>query len=890
MEPSLLSLAQSGDFSGCVELALRLAVPTFAAQMRASSDSAPGDRTSHLLVRAAAQGAPGALAALQRLLASPARESVLVQRNSAQQSALGVALALPAAPHTLDVCRLLLAHGAAGSIFVAGPGKDGIVCALPQAYRPSSAAVPLPPPTPLQHLHQGALAEVDAALAQVVAHMGLQERNTAPGAAGGAGAGAPEAAAAAAAAAAAEAAASAAAAAAQAAKPKAHVLVLSRSRLCITCGGCSSGSCSEGYDDGTGTGLCACGGSSTSCTACGQCSSCCAASPACSGAPATASALAVGELVTPSATPGQLQSSYSMTSQDIGVVASSGASASLVVRWITGRAAGSSLGAQASWVTPLLPKAPAGAGAVQPAPLRWQRLRRGDMVLLAPGKAGSSAGALGRASEGKVGIVMADSGEKESTAPFSVLLLGRPAGGVLPALGAAAAPAVSKYKAAHLRAIAPLPLASSAAAAAPAVAALAAAAAIAAPSALKSAVSTLPLDPRPGARVLRGPSWPQAVYGDQGLYPPSSPRSGQESLGTVLGADPQGEGWWWRVQWDSGGCYNYRWMPHAAALDLRMAGEGDLERDAAAAASAAARSSAQAEEGAQLAAATAAAAASSSSSALLVGGGGGGSEEENGLDAQQPSPLHPPAFQPGMRVRRGRGWCSGNATCPPDTLGSVLGFSAPWVCVQWDSSSSSSSGSSSGSEVGSFHQYSLEEGLLTLELAAPLGPQAAAAAAAAAASPPPTALRLGDLVALRQGSEVLVRGGVLGNPKAMALAKVSAAIGMVVELLPEGQVAVARVLPAPEAPLKPTSAAAAAGAAAAGTSASAGGAQEAAAAAAAAPKHSDTGVFLPAARPLMCEVSGGGGSSAGTSPPPPPAVTGPAAGQRAQMPRPVGGG
>ena len=389
----------------------------------------------HAAVRlcASAGGEPSdALASLRRLLQLDKRAITL--RDAEGRTALCLALELDAGGAT----QALLDTGAASAVWGAGSGCAGaLTCALPHAIGGRAKAIPS---------SRTATAAVDASLAEHISHLGLAERNRSCCAGAAL---APTAAAA-----------SSSSPTPNSSSAAAHIFSPGAARVCASCGACTADADCEYLDGSESPGdPCGCGQSDAGCVACGLCRTCCASLPRCSaaaggaGGAAAGRTFAVGDLVTLVAgSAGSAQLAAYCVPGDPGVLATlTGTSAT--VRWLK---TGQTLGANTPWLAPFLPTLLS-----EPGPL--ERLRPGHFVTLKPRGAPSS-GSLGAPGDGVVGIVISDSGERDESSPFGVLVLGKPAAGAVPApSGAAPAagtpPSVSQYRRRHLVPRAPLPIA-----------------------------------------------------------------------------------------------------------------------------------------------------------------------------------------------------------------------------------------------------------------------------------------------------------------------------------------------------------------------------------------------------------------------------------------------
>lgn len=470
---------------------------------------------------------------------------------------------------------------------------------------------------------------------------------------------------------------------------------------------------------------------------------------------------------------------------DLGVVVNVGGSMGvrdvIAVRWLK---SANTTGVTSASLSPLVP-------APLPEPAPNERLRPGHFVTLKRGAPLS--GVLKKPAEGLIGIVVSDSGEADASAPFGILVLGRPVAGAVSVpnasgiAGQGAANIVSQYCRRHLVPRAPLPITRTAEPTfgAPAfqpgfgpggfgagrggklAVVTRPPAPTPGPPAAAAAPAPLPLDPRPGARVLRGPSWVAAVYGDQD--------GGAGALGTVVGLAPGGDVGWWTVRWDAGGAFSYRWMPHAGAFDLAMATAEDLAGTSAATAAHAVAAAVK-----QRAVGVDAAAASAPVPSAVAAAATAPRDE-----------LHPAVLEIGARVRRGRDWALGNKVSGVGATGDVVAISGTVVFVAWQAMSPAPRGTT-------FVRYNPADGALTLELIAP-PPRCAAASSEA------SHLRVGDLVLMRAGAEAVLSdqavggptGCCLGDPRASSSPGISRALGVVLEVCPDGRARVKRTWPRP---------------------------------------------------------------------------------------------
>jgi hypothetical protein len=391
-------------------------------------------------------------------------------------------------------------------------------------------------------------------------------------------------------------------------------------------------------------------------------------------------------------------------------------------------------------------------------------------------------GALKTLADSFIGIIVGDEGTADKSAPFKVLSLGKPVNGSasLPSISVfGSAPPISKYRGSDLRGIAPIPIVK-------ALSVVAVAAPVVSTAAATTAgPSSLPLDPCPGARVLRGRSWAQDVYGDQD--------GGIGGLGTVVGIAPGGDGCWWTVTWDEGGRpFSYRWIPSAGIADLAMATNDDLSGKSPARVSFASaknavalRKAADLRSAAEAAAKEAAAEAASEAAAAEAEAKAAAPTSVPSTDAPS-SLLHPKQFGIGATVRRGIDWSHGNGTSKPNALGTVDDESTGFVSVVWE-----------GSALSSIVRYSVDNDRRTLELVS------------APASTPPPRFSVGDLVQLRDNANIALNSGsCLGMWSQIAQQIVEPAIGVVTELLADGCVRIMRASPQPDPPSPPPVAAA----------------------------------------------------------------------------------
>jgi hypothetical protein len=162
----MFTAAKGGDWDEVRRIADSAALNDLIAAVKIRDADEEGNSLVHFLASS------GPLDLITRLV--DASTETLLTRNRVQQTPLVRAL-LRTDPDGDAIVKLLLARGAAKSIFVAGYTPDLLVVSLPMARKPTSSAVDLPKPAGVSTEH---LAAVDAALASHVALLDLRFSNT----------------------------------------------------------------------------------------------------------------------------------------------------------------------------------------------------------------------------------------------------------------------------------------------------------------------------------------------------------------------------------------------------------------------------------------------------------------------------------------------------------------------------------------------------------------------------------------------------------------------------------------------------------------------------------------------------------------------------------------